>query len=94
MSGIRILWKGVMAAFLVVSLFFSSGCALLLVGAGGAGGYMIRKGEEGDSSKSKKKESSRLKEKSPLTGRVESVMAYAPDERASQESALRRGDTP
>ncbi len=92
MSGIRILWKGVMAAFLVVSLFFSSGCALLLVGAGGAGGYMIRKGEEGDSSK--KKESSRLKERSPLTGRVESVVAYAPDERASQESALWRGDTP
>lgn len=91
MNGIRILWKGVMATFLVVSLFFSSGCALFLVGAGGAGGYMIKKGEEGDSSK--KKESSHLEEKSPLTERVESVVAYASDERASQESALRRGDT-
>jgi hypothetical protein len=33
--------------FLVASLLFCSGCgALLLLGAGGAGGYMIRKGEK------------------------------------------------
>jgi hypothetical protein len=37
--------------FLVASLLLSSGCALFLVGAGGAGGYLIRKGEEGDSPK-------------------------------------------
>ena len=32
---------------IVLALYLSSGCALFLVGAGGAGGYMIRKGEEG-----------------------------------------------
>lgn len=33
----------------------SSGCALFLIGAGGAGGYLIRKGEEQGSSGTTKK---------------------------------------
>ncbi|MFQ5989495.1 MAG: hypothetical protein ACE5K9_06240 [Candidatus Methylomirabilales bacterium] len=46
-------WKGALMLCLVVSLLFSSGCgALLLLGAGGAGGYMIRKGEEGEQQES------------------------------------------
>lgn len=46
-------WKGGLMLCLVVSLLFSSGCgALLLLGAGGAGGYMIRKGEEGEKQES------------------------------------------
>lgn len=49
MSGASKPWRGVMMLFLVASLLFSSGCAaLLLVGAGGAGGYLIRKGEEAE----------------------------------------------
>ena len=39
----------VMAFLLVVSLFCTSGCAaLLLLGVGGAGGYLIKKGEGQD----------------------------------------------
>ena len=64
MAWVNRLWRGGMVAFLMVSLLFSSGCALFLVGAGGAGGYMIRKGEEGDSPP--KKGSSRLEENRPL----------------------------
>lgn len=41
------LLKTAVAAALVCSLLFSSGCALLWLGAGGTGGYLIRKGEEG-----------------------------------------------
>lgn len=40
-----------MALALAVLPVASSGCALLLLGAGGAGGYFIRKGEEGESRK-------------------------------------------
>lgn len=41
-------------ALALAALFVpSSGCALLLLGAGGAGGYFIRKGEEGESRKKK-----------------------------------------
>ncbi|MGH7830988.1 MAG: hypothetical protein ACREP8_12500, partial [Candidatus Binatia bacterium] len=43
----------VLAAFLVALLLFSSGCALFWLGAGGAGGYLIRKGEEGGDAKRK-----------------------------------------
>lgn len=47
MGGIKKPWRGVLLPFLVASLLFTSGCgALLLLGVGGAGGYMIKKGEE------------------------------------------------
>lgn len=47
MGGIKKPWRGILLPFLVASLLFCSGCgALVLMGAGGAGGYMIRKGEE------------------------------------------------
>lgn len=39
-------------ALLILTLFLTSSCALLLLGAGGLGGYMIRKGEDGGSAKS------------------------------------------
>jgi len=41
------LLRSAVAALLVCSLLFVSGCALFWLGAGGAGGYLIRKGEEG-----------------------------------------------
>ena len=50
---------------IVLALYLSSGCALFLVGAGGTGGYMIRKGEEGGSSGSAKKSPSGSQEKAP-----------------------------
>ncbi len=41
--------QAVMAILLVVSLLCNSGCAaLLLLGVGGAGGYLIKKGEGKD----------------------------------------------
>jgi len=41
--------QAVMAIMLVVSLLCTSGCAaLLLLGVGGAGGYLIKKGEGED----------------------------------------------
>lgn len=45
-------WFGVLC--IVVGLLVSSGCALFLIGAGGAGGYMLHKGQQegGDGSKS------------------------------------------
>jgi hypothetical protein len=43
----RNLLKTVAATSIVCSLLLLSGCALFLLGAGGAGGYLIRKGEEG-----------------------------------------------
>jgi len=49
----RGLWGRALALMILVSFFFSSGCALLWLGAGGAGGYLIRKGEEGESQKKK-----------------------------------------
>ncbi len=55
-------WRGALMPFLVASLLFCSGCgALVLLGAGGAGGYMIRKGEEAE-----KQESSEIQSSSPL----------------------------
>lgn len=71
MSGFRNFWRGLLTALVVVSLFFSSGCALFLVGAGGAGGYMIRKGEEKD--KPEKKQSLRLEEGSRVSETVGSM---------------------
>ncbi len=44
-------YRNVLGALLLASLLFLSGCALLWLGAGGAGGYLIKKGEEGGSSK-------------------------------------------
>jgi hypothetical protein len=90
MNGMRRLWRGTMTAFLVASVFLSSGCALFLVGAGGAGGYMIRKGEEGDSAK--KKESSRFEEKSPTTEKAQHMVSHAPPGEAEEQSDVRLGD--
>lgn len=53
----RVLRRWVAVVLLGASLPFLSGCALLWLGAGGVGGYMIKKGEEGDG---KKKETSRV----------------------------------
>jgi hypothetical protein len=41
------LLKTMVAMSIVCSCLFLSGCALFWLGAGGAGGYLIRKGEEG-----------------------------------------------
>ncbi len=60
-------WRGALIVCLAASLFFSSGCALFLVGAGGAGGYLIRKGEEGDApSKKETSKGSSLRNKVDL----------------------------
>ena len=47
------LGKFALAALIGLLLFSSSGCVLLWLGAAGTGGYMIRKGEEGESSSKK-----------------------------------------
>ena len=47
------LGKFALAAVLGLVLFSSSGCVLLWLGAAGTGGYMIRKGEDGESSSKK-----------------------------------------
>jgi hypothetical protein len=48
------LHKLALAALAGLVIFSSSGCVLLWLGAGGAGGYLIRKGEgEGGSKKEK-----------------------------------------
>lgn len=39
--------KQVLVGALAAALLSAPGCALLWLGAGGAGGYLIRKGEEG-----------------------------------------------
>lgn len=83
--------KWITAVFLVALLCLSSGCALFLVGAGVGGGYMIRKGEEGESSH--KKESSQLEEKSPSTEKLEYLVAYAPTAGVLENVAMGRGDT-
>lgn len=43
------LGKLALAALLGLVLSSSSGCTLLLLGVGGAGGYLIKKGEDGES---------------------------------------------
>ncbi len=43
------LGKLALAALLGLVLSASSGCALMLLGVGGAGGYLIKKGEDGES---------------------------------------------
>ena len=49
MGGIKKPWRGILLPFLIASLLFTSGCgALLLLGVGGAGGYMIKKGEDSE----------------------------------------------
>jgi hypothetical protein len=80
MSGHGKLWRGTLTACLVVSLLFSSGCALLLIGGGAAGGYMIRKGEEGDAPS--KKESSQPTKGSSLRNEGDLVVASASEEAA------------
>ncbi len=47
------LGKVALAALIGLLLFSSSGCVLLWLGAAGTGGYMIRKGEDGESSSKK-----------------------------------------
>ena len=47
------LGKVALAALIGLALFSSSGCVLLWLGAAGTGGYMIRKGEDGESSTKK-----------------------------------------
>jgi len=47
------LGKLALAALLGLVLSSSSGCTLLLLGVGGAGGYLIKKGEDGESSTKK-----------------------------------------
>lgn len=49
----RRLGKVALAALVGLVLSSSSGCALLWLGAAGTGGYMIRKGEDGESSSKK-----------------------------------------
>lgn len=54
------LGKLALAGLLGVLLFSSSGCVLFWLGAGGAGGYLIKKGEdEGNSSKKERTEASK-----------------------------------
>lgn len=61
-------WRGALMPFLVASLLFCSGCgALLLMGAGGAGGYMIRKGEEPEKQESSEIQSSAKNRLASLT---------------------------
>ncbi len=47
------LGKLALAALLGLVLSSSSGCTLLLLGVGGAGGCLIKKGEDGESSTKK-----------------------------------------
>ena len=47
MKACKKLRRQALVAFLGLLLLSSPGCALLWLGAGGAGGYLIRKGEEG-----------------------------------------------
>lgn len=75
MSGNSKLWRGALIACVAVSLLFSSGCALLLIGGGAAGGYMIRKGEEGDAPS--KKESSQPTKGSSLQNELDLKVASA-----------------
>jgi hypothetical protein len=59
----RNMLKAAVATLLVCLLFFSSGCALLWLGAAGTGGYLIRKGEEGGEAKPNAPASSKVNEK-------------------------------
>ncbi len=63
------LGKVALPALIGLLLFSSSGCVLLWLGAAGTGGYMIKKGEEGESSSkkdpSKKEKIEASKESSP-----------------------------
>jgi len=52
------LLRTIVATSVVCSLLFASGCALFWLGAGGAGGYLIRKGEEGGDARKSAPESS------------------------------------
>ncbi|KRT70575.1 MAG: hypothetical protein XU15_C0004G0151 [candidate division NC10 bacterium CSP1-5] len=79
MRGNSKLWRGALIVCVAVSLLFSSGCALFLVGAGGAGGYLIRKGEEGDAPS--KKETSKG---SSLRNEVDLKVASASQGEAGQ----------
>lgn len=94
MSSIIKTWKSGLVASLAAFLFFSffsSGCALLWLSAGGAGGYLIRKGEEGDGPK--KKETSETQNKSSVK-QVERKAAYALKRKGEQEPVLELGGVP
>jgi hypothetical protein len=82
MSGNGKAWRGALMACVVASLLFCSGCALLLVGAGGAGGYLIRKGEEGDGPS--KKESSQPAKGSSLRNESDLKVVSASQGKAGQ----------
>ncbi len=69
---------------LVASLFFSSGCTLLLLGAGAAGGYLIKKGEEVGSPKNSR--SPNLEQRSSAK-RVEQKAASSSEGKGGQQLA-------
>ncbi len=61
------------------------------MGAAGTGGYLIRKGEEGDSQK--KKETSEPEKKSS-SKKTEQKLAFLSEGKARQELVLQFGDIP
>ncbi|MHC4278442.1 MAG: peptidoglycan-binding domain-containing protein [Planctomycetota bacterium] len=83
-STIRKPWRCGLVVSLVASLFFSSGCALLLLGAGAAGGYLIKKGEEGESPKNSR--SPNLEQRSSAK-RVEQKAASSSEGKGGQQLA-------
>src|SRR3970040_853648 len=76
MRGNSKLWRGAVIGCAALSLLFSAGCALFLGAAGGAGGYLIRKGEEGDAPS--KKETSKPAKGASLRNEVDLKAAFAP----------------
>jgi len=72
----------IMVVFLCAMLLFSSGCAaLLLLGIGGAGGYLIKKGEGED------------RKRSSLEEQVDQKVATSTKGAAGQELAFKTEGT-
>lgn len=68
--------QALMALLLVVSLLCTSGCAaLLLLGIGGAGGYLIKKGEGADRKNSSSIEEVDRKHASNTSGETRTNLA-------------------